>query len=91
MWKQQVISFVKFNRLGPPKPLPMAKVTLTRCSSSEPDFDGLVGSFKNVLDGLVAALVIEDDKMSNIGAPDYRWEKASPGGGKIRIVVEEIA
>lgn len=67
-----------------------AKLTLTRYSSKEPDFDGLCSSFKNVIDGLVEAGVIIDDKMSVIGQPTYAWVKCPPKKGKIKVVVEEL-
>lgn len=70
------------------KSLEKAKITLTRHSSREPDFDGLCGSFKFCLDGLVKAGVILDDKVSVIGQPTYLWVKASPGMGKIEIKIE---
>ncbi len=74
----------------PPAPLNKATVTLTRYSSREPDFDGLVSGMKSLLDGLKDALVIVDDKMSNIGVPTYIWEKCKPGTGKVSVEVREI-
>ena len=70
------------------KPLAKAKLTLVRCSSSEPDFDGLVSSFKHVIDGLVSAGVIINDKTSTIGQPTYLWEKTKRGMGHIKVTVE---
>ena len=70
----------------PPEPLRLARLKLTRYSSSEPDFDNLVTSFKPILDALTELGVIRDDKMSCIGQPDYDWQKAAPSEG--RIVVE---
>lgn len=67
------------------------RLTLTRFSTTEPDFDGLVSSFKAVIDGLKVAGVIEDDKQSIIGQPLYKWEYAPPRKGKIRVVVEEAS
>ncbi len=86
-WKQLVkekLSWV------PPHPMKKAKITLTRCSSREPDFDGLVSGFKHVLDGLVEAGVLQNDKPSVIGQPTYLWEHAGPRAGKIKIRVEEL-
>ena len=71
----------------PDAPLETAKITLIRGSSREPDFDGLVGSFKAVLDGLVKAGIIKDDKVSVIGQPTYLWERTSPKKGYIRIQI----
>lgn len=70
------------------RPLEEANLTLTRFSAREPDFDGLVASFKHVIDGLVEARVIASDKMSVIGQPTYLWEKCAPKKGKIKIKVE---
>lgn len=88
-WKRSV--HLECLRRGvPPKPLEKAKVTLTRCSARECDFDGLVSSFKNLMDGLTEAGVIKDDKPSVIGQPIYLWEYARPNMGKVKIKVEEL-
>lgn len=77
-------------RLRPENPLKQAKLTLTRISTRECDFDGLVTSFKHVIDGLKEAGVIEDDKPSNIGQSTYLWAKGKQREGKIRIKIEEL-
>ena len=91
LWEGKVAGAVLME-LGrwPSKPLDRAAVTITRCSSSEPDFDGLVQGGKFLLDGLVKAGVIADDKPSVIGQPVFRWEKAPPKQGCVRIVVEAV-
>lgn len=73
----------------PEKPLEKARITLTRYSSGKPDFDGLVSSFKHVLDGLIEAGVIIDDSMDNV-TTEYAWERAQPKKGKIHIRVEPL-
>lgn len=87
-WKELAIAAI--GPEIPEKPLKKAKCTFTRHSSAEPDFDGLVASFKPVVDSLKAAKVIEDDKPSVIGQPEYRWEKAKRGEGSVTVTVEEI-
>jgi len=78
-------------RVAPPsRPLKNAKLKLTRYSSRAPDYDGLVQSFKPVIDALKKCLIIEDDSMRVIGKPDYCWEKARQRAGKITIEVVEI-
>lgn len=72
----------------PPQPLERATLTLTRFSSTQPDYDGLVSSFKHVIDGLIWAQVLENDKWDNIGAPTYKWNKAPRKKGFIEVVVE---
>ncbi len=74
----------------PSIPLMKARLTLTRMSSVEPDFDGLVSSFKPVIDGLIVCGVIVNDKMTNIGQPRYSWVKARPGKGGIKVRIEEV-
>jgi hypothetical protein len=73
----------------PHSPLAHAALVLTRYSSVPPDPDGLVRGFKHVLDGLVESGVLENDKLTNIGMPEFRWEKCKPKQGKLRVVVEE--
>lgn len=88
-WKARVMkALVCGAKPLPGEPWAKAKLTLIRCSSAEPDFDGLVSSFKHVIDGLIVSGIIQNDKMSNVGIPDYRWEKVSPGKGKIKVRVE---
>jgi Holliday junction resolvase RusA-like endonuclease len=87
-WKMAVIAVAA--RWKPATPLTRARLTLTRCSTTQPDPDGLVSGFKAIVDGLVRAGVLEDDKGKNIGFPDYRWEKAPRGKGCVRVKVEEI-
>lgn len=88
MWKALVVFTCRTSR--PAVPLKTAKLTLTRCSSSSPDSDGLVSGFKHVIDGLVRAGILEDDKYSNISFPTYLWRKAPAGKGMIRVLVEEV-
>lgn len=87
-WKQNVVYAVGKNK--PPEPLKHYRLELVRFSSSEPDFDGLVRGFKNAVDGLKLAGVIEDDKLSNSGAWQVRWERCKPKEGKIRVRVISV-
>ncbi len=86
-WKALVESLARNKK--PKTPLKSAHLKLTRFSSREPDWDGLVSGFKHVIDGLKASGIILDDKMSIIGKPDYFWTKTSPKDGKIEIEVTE--
>ncbi len=70
-------------------PWKKAKLTLTRRSSVAPDPDGLVSSFKYIVDALVKVGLLVDDNMEVIGFPDYRWEKAPRGQGSIHVIVEK--
>jgi len=72
------------------QPLHKAKITFTRFSARECDFDGLVSSFKSVSDALVKGGVIVDDRPSVVGYPTYRWEYASRNEGKIKVEVEKV-
>ncbi len=66
-------------------PFDRAVLTLTRHSSREPDFDGLVSGFKHVIDGIVASTLIRDDKSQTIGQPTYKWEYARPNKSFITV------
>lgn len=85
-WKRAV--WAKAWPFKPPLPLSSAVLRLTRVSSVEPDHDGLVSGFKAIIDGLVEVGVIDTDKSSCIGAPQYAWERCAPSKGKIRVSVE---
>jgi Holliday junction resolvase RusA-like endonuclease len=73
------------------KPLTRAEVSITRFSSRQPDFDGMVSAGKSLLDGLVEAQVLIDDSQQVIGQPKYYWEQSRPGKGKVRVRVEALA
>lgn len=88
--KWRVLVKLNVNSKRPKSPLPKAMVRLTRVSSVRPDHDGLVGSFKAVIDGLKHAGVIIDDTHEVIGQPEYNHEKGKPGAGLIKIEVLEL-
>ena len=88
-WDRWVNAFAM--KQGKPKaPLQKAILKLTRHSSTAPDPDGLIGSFKCVLDALVSCGVLQDDTFLNVGIPEYRWEKSKRGYGKITVSLEEV-
>lgn len=86
-WKALIAQYAR--PYVPKVPHKKARLVITRYSAVEPDFDGLVSGGKALIDGLVECGVLEDDKRSNIGIPDYRWEKAKRGEGKVRVEVYE--
>lgn len=87
-WRAKVGDALKGVRL-PHSPLQCISVRFTRCSSAEPDDDGLSHGFKPIRDALKFYGIVVDDRRKNLIA-DYRWEKAPPKAGKIKIKVEEI-
>lgn len=87
-WKGIVHSIAKAAGL-PRAPCKTARLHLTRYSSVSPDPDGLVSGFKAIVDGLVEAGVLANDRFENIGMPTYDWQKVKPKQGRIRVVVEE--
>jgi Holliday junction resolvase RusA-like endonuclease len=86
-WKRSV--YLASSSQLPQDPLSRARVYLTRHSSGKIDYDGLVSSFKHVLDGLVDAGVLKDDSMRVVDM-FYLKKPAKPGQGKIEVYVEEI-
>lgn len=88
VWKRLVYFEVVSQK--PPRPWKKAKLTLTRVSAKRPDYDGLVSSFKHVIDGLVEAGILADDTSKVTGVPDYKWELGKPKKGFIKVKVEEL-
>lgn len=66
----------------PPTPLEKAHIKITRHFYRSLDFDGLVGSLKPVVDALVSAGVLKDDKWAVVGAwtvdQQFRAKKDGP-------------
>lgn len=88
-WRQLVcLTIASEGHRKPQTPLKKATLKLVRFSSVCPDADGIVSSFKHVIDGLVDAKIIANDKISNIGFPKYDWQPAPRGKGKILIHVQ---
>jgi hypothetical protein len=85
-WKMRVWEETYLHK--PYVPLTSAKLTLTRVSCVEPDYDGLVSGFKPIIDGLVEVGVIASDKSSCIGVPAYHWKKGKRLAGAMLVKVE---
>lgn len=74
----------------PPTPLEKFKLTFIRKSYRSLDFDGLVGSFKCLADGLILAKIIKNDTYAMSGAWDCSQEYVPKKKGQsIEIYVEE--
>ena len=87
-WKNIVWMLTAGKR--PDAPLKRARLTLTRHSTTRPDPDGLTSSFKHIIDGLVIAKILENDKHENIGFPTYEWSHAAAGKGHCTVIVEAL-
>lgn len=87
-WKTLVS--IKILSKGRCQQLSRAKLTLTRYSSRCPDSDGLVSSFKHVIDGIVGSGLLLDDSYRTIGMPCYLWEETKKGKGKIKVKIESL-
>lgn len=61
----------------PEKPLAKFLITFTRFTIRPLDIDNLVASFKPVLDSIVRAGVIEDDKWTGTDSFHYKRERVS--------------
>lgn len=90
-WREVVSALV--GRQRPAQPLERARITLTRCSSREPDHENMAMAAKPIVDALCTgpgrAQVLVDDRPSVLERV-YRWEKAPAGKGKLIVVVEEL-
>lgn len=74
----------------PAKPHQKVKAEMTRFSTQEPDRDGLSGSFKYVMDGLVKAGIMVDDKPSVVVECIYKWEKSKLADQRIEVKIEPV-
>jgi hypothetical protein len=88
IWRKKIAAAIDSTQ-RPTQPLKKARITLTRYSSRRADFDGLVSSFKHILDGLIDACVIADDSHDVIGQPNYIWQKVGQNKGHVRVLIEE--
>lgn len=92
-WKRRVAEAIIISKVGwPTRPLEFVKLKLTRGSSRAPDFDGLVSSFKHVIDGLIECEVLANDRMDNFdgGKPEYCWIQTDRNKGFIQVELEEM-
>lgn len=88
-WKKAT-AFAIAKQGKPKAPLLKAHCTFVRVSTTEPDYDNLVISFKAVRDALVECGVLANDKPSNMPDVKYLWEKGKPKQGYIKVIVKEI-
>lgn len=75
-------------KLKPKEPLRYAKITLVRYSPRTLDFDGAIGSFKVIVDGLKRAGIILDDRWDYVGA--WCLDQVKAKEQKIKVIVEEV-
>lgn len=74
----------------PDQPIEKCKVICIKYSSRKCDFDGLVYSFKPVIDGLVLVGIIKDDDMDTIVQREYHWVKVKEVDSFVTIQIEEL-
>lgn len=90
-WDFLILTLLREKKAMPLSPLKKAHIRLIRHSHRTLDFDGLVGSFKPVVDSLVSAGVILDDRWSVLG----KWEvdqvfRPKKEGNLLEIFVSEV-
>jgi len=86
VWKDRVkLAIMREKR--PTRPLAKAHIVITRCSTTEPDFDNLAAAAKPLVDALIGT-VLKDDSPSHL-TRHYQWEKAPRGQGSVKLVVTE--
>lgn len=88
-WDMLIFGMVR-NRL-PVKPLTKARITIVRHFWRSLDYDGLVGSMKPIVDALVSAGVLIDDKYSVTGPWNVTQEfRPKSAGPLLTVCVEEV-
>lgn len=83
----QLVHFAMAAHRTDEMPIKSCELILTRHSSRQCDFDGLVGSFKPIIDGLVKSGVLLDDRPEIIGHPLYKWEQVKRTEARISIEI----
>ncbi len=88
-WDALIDSLVRHQL--PPIPLTKARIEIVRHSYRMLDFDGLVGSMKPIVDALVTAQVLADDKWSITG----QWHvtqafRPKKNGSLIEVKIAEV-
>lgn len=86
-WHSVVARSVLFR---PEKPLKKCRLICVRHSSRKCDYDGLVYSFKPLVDALVKQGIIVDDDLFTIVERSYQWCKTPEKQAFVTIEVEEI-
>jgi hypothetical protein len=88
-WHEIMIASVGWKR--PTSPLTKAKLTIVRHYYRTLDYDGLVGSMKPVVDGLIHAGVISDDSWGVLGQWDVSQEfRPKKLGPLLEIKIREL-
>lgn len=92
-YNQRWHHIIDLSTLGmkPPEPLMKAKLTLVRNAYRSLDYDNCVSSMKPIVDGLVRAFIIKDDKWPVTGPWVVDQVFAKKDKDFIRIIVEERA
>ena len=85
----QLVAITVGNKI-PKKPITLAEISLKRASSSLPDYDGLVSSFKYVIDALVKLDILKDDNLKILPNPTYEWTRVKRNEGYIEVCLKEI-
>lgn len=79
-----------FREIKPASPLTYAKITITRHSAGNMDFDNLVSTGKQLIDALKENRIIKDDSQEVIGRPRYVQVKSKMKNQYTTIMVQEI-
>lgn len=99
VWKQRCRDVVLEWYAKEEKPLPEegavllkkpVVIWLTRFSSQQPDWDGLVGCAKPILDALVAHRIIKDDSPAYISRLEPDWTELFQFPGYITCLIDEV-
>lgn len=74
--------------LGSFKPIQHAMLVLIRGSATPADRDGIISSFKPIIDGIVDAGIILGDGPTCVREIRAEWELAEKKKGYVKIIVE---
>jgi hypothetical protein len=87
IWRLRVQNVIR--GLEPSEPLERCHAVITKYGTRDMDFDNLVTSMKPVVDGLVDAGVMVDDKSRHFSC-EYKFEKCKRGTECLVIQLKEV-
>lgn len=91
-WREVVSAGVKASAEGlPESPIQTCALLCERRSSTEPDDDNLVFSFKQIVDAFIELGIVVDDSPEHVGYRRYHWSRVPKKQGMVEITVVDIS
>lgn len=89
-WHKRVGEMILVSGVRPTETVTRCELACVRWSPRMPDFDGLVQSFKPLVDGLVNHEIIADDHMGIIVRRRYSWVQVPKKYQEVTMEISQI-